>query len=206
MRKMFFKIIYLKVLFLTLSPLIIHGQVSTRPLSQLEPVDIVEFEGQPAIIQQLISFALEIGKEGLAFKYGSFDPKNGGMDCSGTVHHILLQLGIKSPRETHTVFEWVDKEGNLNEITGSISLDSSQLHNLGPGDLLFWEGTYDVGDRDPPISHVMIFIGHRKDNLKPVMVGASSSRGVSILEFKMPRPNTTYRFVAYGTPPGLRGE
>ncbi len=47
--------------------------------------------------------------------------------------------------------------------------------NLKPGDLLFWENTYRP-ERQPPITHVMIFLG-TNDKGQWLMAGSQSSRG-----------------------------
>jgi hypothetical protein len=88
-----------------------------------------------------------------------------------------------------------------------------------PGDLLFWTGTYSI-QRDPPITHAMIYLGREKKTGMRVMVGASDGRtyqsqqrfGVSVFDFKMPRADngeiengkTRPRFVGYAHIPGLR--
>ena len=53
--------------------------------------------------------------------------------------------------------------------------DSFELDNLKPGDLMFWSGTYHV-DRDPSITHTMIYLGREKGSNQRIMVGASDGR------------------------------
>jgi hypothetical protein len=73
----------------------------------------------------------------------------------------------------------------------SRDLDSFEFNELKPGDLLFWTGTYDV-EKDPPVTHTMIYLGEDKETGKPVMLGASDGRsfegkrmsGVSVFDFK----------------------
>jgi len=73
--------------------------------------------------------------------------------------------------------------------------DSFEFDDLKPGDLLFWRGTYNI-DRDPPITHTMIYLGREKRTNKRVMLGSSDGRtydgnngGVSVFSnFKMPPP------------------
>jgi hypothetical protein len=92
------------------------------------------------------------------------------------------------------------------------STEDPVFAKLKPGDLLFWEGTYDSGERDPPISHVMIFLGTLKADGKGVMFGASSGRryrgktihGVSVFDWEVPQEDSDSKFVAYGPIPGLR--
>ena len=66
------------------------------------------------------------------------------------------------------------KAGNFRAVL-SRDIDSFELNELKPGDLLFWTGTYDV-EKDPPVTHTMIYLGKEKKTGKPVMVGASDGR------------------------------
>tara|TARA_R110002096_G_scaffold4493_11_gene20860 strand:- start:13348 stop:13998 length:651 start_codon:yes stop_codon:yes gene_type:complete len=180
-------------------------------VSSLKPSDIQEFDRQPALVQSVLRYALSLTSQNLGYQYGSNSPSNGGMDCSGTVQHILTKSGFASPRQANTIYLWADKHGTLNRVKGASSVNDPQLRKLQPGDLLFWEGTYNVGKRNPPTSHVMLFLGHKKADGKPVMVGASSGRyyagkarhGVSVFDFKMPRKGSTSKFVGYGAIPGI---
>ena len=89
---------------------------------------------------------------------------------------------------------WVRKAGNLYAVL-SRKEDSFEFEDLKPGDLLFWRGTYNI-DRDPPITHTMIYLGREKRTNKRVMIGSSDGRtydgkqrwGVSVFDFKMPPP------------------
>ena len=84
-----------------------------------------------------------------------------------------------------------------------------EFKRLQPGDLLFWEGTYAV-KHVPPITHVMLYLGKNHQG-QALMVGASDGRtyqgkpmcGVSVFDFKLPRPGSRSRFVAYSCIPGL---
>ena len=158
----------------------------------------------------------------LNYKYGSDDPKNGGMDCSGTVYYLLNQAGLKDvPRDTSEMYLWVWKKSQFQSVV-STSPDTFELNRLKPGDLLFWTGTYDV-DRDPPVTHVMIYLGTSRLTGHRVMLGASEGRtfdaksryGVSVFDFVIPREKRTStkneelqsRFIGYGAAPGLeRGQ
>mgnify|MGYP003694585717 CR=1 FL=1 len=56
-------------------------------------------------------------------------------------------------------------------------------------------GTYSI-DRDPPVTHTMIYLGREKGTNKRIMVGASDGRtydgkqrfGVSVFDFKLSKP------------------
>ena len=95
---------------------------------------------------------------------------------------------------------------------------------MRPGDLLFWTGTYRV-DRDPPVTHTMIYLGRRKKDGARLMFGSSDGRpyngerrnGVSVFDFKMPAakngdaadaattvaPAAVPDFSGYGPVPGM---
>ncbi len=141
------------------------------------------------------------------------------MDCSGFVYYVLQQNGFPDgPRDSSQQYVWVRKAGNFNAVL-SRHEDSFEFEALKPGDLLFWRGTYNI-DRDPPITHTMIYLGREKRTKKRVMVGASDGRtydgkqrfGVSVFDFKLPPPPTSGDakispvFVGYGRIPGLNGQ
>ena len=180
-------------------------------VSSLQPGDLTEFETLGAREQEVLRYALELTRKGLRYQYGSNQPANGGMDCSGTVSHVLNHCGIPAPRMAHLIYLWAKDAGTLVPVRNCHALTDPQLARLRPGDLLFWEGTYDIGERNPPISHVMFFLGHETSNGRAVMVGASSGRqyagrarhGVSVFDFVMPRAGAESKFVAYSRIPGL---
>ena len=186
------------------------------PNATLSPEEIAGFDANPAKVRQLIEAGLELTKQNLGYTYGSADPANGGMDCSGFVYYVLRQNGFPDvPRDSSQQYVWVRKAGNFDAVL-SRHEDSFELDALKPGDLLFWRGTYSI-DRDPPITHVMIYLGREKRTKKRVMVGASDGRtydgkqrfGVSVFDFKLPPPPSSNDaklspvFVGYGRIPGL---
>jgi peptidoglycan DL-endopeptidase CwlO len=191
---------------------------SAAPMATIKPEALREFSEQPAEIQQLIRNSLALTEQNLGYKYGSADPAQGGMDCSGFIYFVLSSAGYKDvPRDSAGQYSWVRKNSDFHAVL-SRSGDSFELNGLKPGDLLFWSGTYKV-DRDIPITHVMIYLGKEKSTDKPVMVGATDGRsydgirryGVSVFDFKMPsgKPNKddaelTARFEGYASIPGLR--
>jgi peptidoglycan DL-endopeptidase CwlO len=185
----------------------------------LSPEAIVGFENYPSKVQQLLTSALELTTRNLDYKYGSADPANGGMDCSGFVYFVLKQNGVESvPRDSSEQYIWLRRAGRFEPVV-SQKEDSFEFDNLKPGDLLFWTGTYAI-QRDPPITHAMIYLGREKKTGARVMVGASDGRtyqsqqrfGVSVFDFKMPRAEkgevedgkVRPRFVGYAHIPGLR--
>jgi peptidoglycan DL-endopeptidase CwlO len=186
------------------------------PNVSLSSDEIAESDSYPPKVRQVLDAGLALTKQNLGYTYGSADPKNGGMDCSGFIYYVLQQNGFPNvPRDSSQQYIWVRKAGNFNAVL-SRKEDSFELDALKPGDLLFWRGTYNI-DRDPPITHTMIYLGREKRTKKRVMLGSSDGRtydgkqrwGVSVFDFKMPPPPTSGDvkispvFVGYGRIPGL---
>jgi cell wall-associated NlpC family hydrolase len=186
------------------------------PNVSLSPDQISGYENYPAKVRQILDAGLALTRENLGYTYGSADPANGGMDCSGFIYYVLKQNGFPDvPRDSSQQYVWVRKAGNFYAVV-SRNEDSFEFDDLKPGDLLFWRGTYNI-DRDPPITHTMIYLGREKRTNKRVMVGSSDGRtydgkqrwGVSVFDFKMPPPpksgdaKISPVFVGYGRIPGL---
>ena len=182
----------------------------------LSPNEIAGYESYLPKVRQILDAGLELTKQNLGYAYGSADPANGGMDCSGFIYHLLTENGFKDvPRDSSQQYVWVRKAGNFNAVL-SRHEDTFELDALKPGDLLFWSGTYNI-DRDPPITHTMIYLGREKRNKKRVMIGSSDGRtydgkqrfGVSVFDFTLPPPpnsgdaKISPAFVGYGRIPGL---
>lgn len=178
--------------------------------------EISGFENYAPAVRKLIEASLQLASRNLSYKYGSADPANGGMDCSGFVYYLLRENGFTDvPRDSSQQYVWVRKSGSFRAVM-SKSDDTFELAELKPGDLLFWTGTYDI-QRDPPITHAMIYLGREKGSGRRVMVGASDGRvyrdqsryGVSVFDFKVSRAGRpaasgrTPAFVGYGKIPGL---
>jgi cell wall-associated NlpC family hydrolase len=164
----------------------------------------------------MIDTALELTTRNLDYKYGSADPSSGGMDCSGFVSYVLTQSGVRDvPRDSSQQYVWVRKAGTFRAVNSRHD-DTFELEELVPGDLLFWTGTYSI-ERDPPITHAMIYLGREKGTNQRIMVGASDGRtykgesryGVSVFDFKVARTaktdegRLTPSFIGYGRVPGL---
>jgi peptidoglycan DL-endopeptidase CwlO len=192
-------------------PLVADGRVAT-----LDPSDLRDFDSQPAPVRQLLTQALGLTKLGLSYRYGSDDPASGGMDCSGTIHHLLQGAGLRDvPRDSGEIYRWVWTQGRFQAVVSS-NPNTFELARLKPGDLLFWADTYKV-KRDPPVSHVMIYLGVNRATGRPVMMGASEGRrfndisryGVSVFDFVLPRADAAAggapapRFIGYASIPGL---
>jgi cell wall-associated NlpC family hydrolase len=186
------------------------------PNATISTDEIIGFDNYSPEVRKIIESALSLTTQNLGYKYGSADPANGGMDCSGFIHYVLSKNEIGDvPRDAREQYIWVRKAGNFQAVLGH-SDDTFELDSLKPGDLLFWSGTYSV-DRDPDITHTMIYLGREKATNHRVMVGASDGRiykgqsrfGVSVFEFRVSRLGAKSDdkpgpvFVGYGRIPSL---
>lgn len=184
-------------------------------VATISPDEIKGYDENSPEIRKVLETALGLTNQDLKYTYGSAEPGQGGLDCSGFIYYVLRENGVKDvPRDASGQYVWVRKAGNFRAVLSS-DLDSFELDELKPGDLLFWTGTYDV-EKDPPVTHTMIYLGTKKDDGKPVMLGASDGRsfegkrmsGVSVFDFKTSSKQATSsgrhpRFVGYGRIPGL---
>ena len=197
---------------------------SAAAVSSIDPSEIEGFDAQPEPIKQLLLAGLELTKKNLTYKYGSDDPAGGGMDCSGTISYLLKSHGFADvPRDASQQYAWVRQKSRVYPVL-SKKQDNSELRELRPGDLMFWTGTYNV-DRDPPVTHTMIYLGKRKKDGRRLMFGSSDGRpydgqkrnGVSVFDFRMPAakegdaadaataaaPDHAPDFAGYGPIPGM---
>jgi cell wall-associated NlpC family hydrolase len=99
------------------------------------------------------------------------------MDCSNTVRFIIWKVfGFDIPRTASDQYLYFKKRGKVRSVPAKANgkVDSEKLiGDMRSGDLLYWEWTYNV-PRDPPISHVMIYLGQKKGG--EAMVAGSSQR------------------------------
>lgn len=181
-------------------------------VSSIEPEELANFENYAPQIQQLVRNALDLTKLNLTYTFGSADPGQGGMDCSGTIVYLLNGLGMKGvPRQSDEICGWVQDRTLLHKITTADSLKHPEFAALQPGDLLFWSGTYTTAPRKIPVTHVMIYLGKLKKTGKHVVFGASDGRvyqgerrtGVSVFDFSLPRVGSTATFYGYGLIPAI---
>jgi hypothetical protein len=189
------------------------------PNATISGTDISGYENYPPEVRKVLDLGLDLTTQNLGYKYGSADPANGGMDCSGFIYYIFSQSGIKDvPRDAREQYVWVRKGGNFQAVLAHRD-DTFELDALKPGDLLFWTSTYSV-NRDPDITQTMIYLGREKATNQRIMVGASDGRtykgqsrfGVSVFDFKVSRlgPKSEKQpgaaFVGYARIPNLRAE
>lgn len=176
----------------------------------LESSEIAGFEAYPSAVKQLLEEALELTRQNLGYRFGSSDPGQKGMDCSGTIFFLLRKSGVKDvPRSSEMIYQWVLQEGTFQPVNAG-SLDSRSFDGLRPGDLLFWTGTYSAGGKNF-VSHTMIYLGRAKSDGLRLMVGSSDGRtyrgkkcfGVSVFDFRLPKAESKSRFIGYAKIPGL---
>lgn len=176
---------------------------SPSGVASLDSASLDGFANNPPAVRALLEACLALTRLNLGYKFGSSDPKPGGMDCSGTIYHVLQAIGITDvPRTSSGQYVWARKAGTFESVI-SRKKDSFELDAMRPGDLLFWTGTYNT-DRDPPVTHTMIYLGKRRTDGKQVMFGASDGRtydgrkiyGVSVFDFT----------ISKARPPAVPGE
>jgi cell wall-associated NlpC family hydrolase len=101
------------------------------------------------------------------------------MDCSNTSRYIYkVTAGIDLPRTASDQYYYLHLQNKAWDVpqTQTGFADCTYLRqNLKPGDLLFWENTYKP-ERQPPITHVMVFLG-TNDKGQWIMAGSQTSRG-----------------------------
>jgi peptidoglycan DL-endopeptidase CwlO len=190
-------------------------------VTPLDADDLADFEENPPEVRALLEACLPLTHQNLGYKFGSSDPTDGGMDCSGTIFYVLRAVGIHDvPRTASDQYVWARKADNFEAVV-SRKKDSFELDELRPGDLLFWTGTY-ATDRDPPVTHTMIYLGKLKSDGRQVMFGSSDGRtyggkkmwGVSVFDFTIPKakpkpapgeapPALGSVFIGYAKIPGL---
>jgi len=179
-------------------------------VQSLDPANIADFSDKAPGIQKLLTAALALTKKNLGYQYGSSDPAQGGMDCSGTVYFLLRQAGLKDvPRSSDEQFTWTEKAGTFHGVQDD-ALTAPSFASLQSGDLLFWTGTYAI-ERQVPVTHVMIYLGKAKSDGLQLMVGSSDGRtyrgekcfGVSVFDFCLPAKESKSRFIGYARIPGL---
>lgn len=161
-------------------------------------------------MKELLENALALTRKNLGYQFGSADPTQKGMDCSGTIFFLLRKAGVKDvPRSSEAIYQWVLKEGTLQPVN-AVDLESRSFVGLRPGDLLFWTGTYSAGGKNV-VTHTMIYLGRAKSDGLRLMVGSSDGRtyrgkkcfGVSVFDFRLPKAESKSRFIGYANIPGL---
>jgi len=173
-------------------------------------VSRVEVPPQPVPVHQVQRVSHQLATQGLRYQFGGSHPRVGGLDCSGTVHYVLSSLGYRYvPRQSNHQYYWLERSGTLQKRR---SLDERTLSRLKPGDLLFWNGTYNTGKRWPEVSHVMVYMGRDPNTGQHWMFGGrgsrSSGRNGNGIDFH--RLDVGHgeggrgQFIGFGSVPGIR--
>ena len=189
------------------------AKVSSAVTSTIKPEQIEGFDRFPPRVQEMLRYALTLTEKNLGYVPGSADPAAGGTDCSGFVYHILQKHGhTGSPRQSNDMYEWTWRAGTFRACNGR-SMSTFEFGELRPGDLLFWVNSTRDGktERDPPVTHVMFYLGERASDGHRLAVGASDGRtydgqrqsGISVFDFRLPREGSEARFIGYAHVPGL---
>lgn len=207
-------------LLMLVSLLFIDDQVAlgdeTKPAatSSLRIDELAKSETFEKATREMLTYALTLTEKNLKYTPASSDPAAGGMDCSGAVYHVLQKFGYQQcPRQSNEMYQWVWESDTFRAFNG-LSERSFEWKRLQPGDLLFWTNTTADGktERDPPVTHVMMYLGTRKRDGKPVMYGSSDGRtyegvarrGVSVFDFRLPQPTSSARFIGYARLPARK--
>ncbi len=203
----FLRILLLLLIFSSTPTSLANDQLQPAVTQPIPVADIVGFADYPPFVKKLIRNATSLSQKNLTYLYGSADPKNKGMDCSGTIYYLLTSNDVKNvPRSADEMYQWVKNIGTLNQVHTN-DFNSTEFANLKPGDLLFWSGTYDKGNSNT-ITHVMLYLGENTKHAR-LMFGASDGRtyqnkkmwGVSVFDFKLPAKEDTAKFVGYSRIP-----
>ncbi len=167
-------------------------------------------ESLPAEMKVIMSEGLALTAKNLTYTFGSSDPSAGGMDCSGTIYHLLRKLGYdQTPRQSDEMCAWVRDNSELHLTGTATALSDSAFAAMKPGDLVFWSGTYSSAQRELPITHVMLYLGNLKEDGRPIVFGASDGRsyrgqrrcGVSVFDLAVPKPGSKATLYGYGAIP-----
>lgn len=189
------------------------SSASDAAVTSIEESDLDAFSTYPDSVQVLVKKALALTRMKLTYTFSSADPAKGGMDCSGTIYHLLQANGYKDvPHQSDAIALWLRDSGTLQRTENVKALTDPAFASLKPGDLVFWTGTYDAKNRRIPVTHVMLYLGKLKKDGKPVLFGASDGRryegqrrrGVSVFDFAVPKPSSEARIYGYGRIPGLK--
>jgi LysM repeat protein len=101
------------------------------------------------------------------------------MDCSNTTRYLYKKVaGIQIDRTASDQYFSLHQKDKawMVPLSNDGKPDVNFLkQNLRPGDLLFWENTYKP-KREPPITHVMIFLGSNSKG-QWIMAGSQESGG-----------------------------
>ena len=183
--------------------------IKTQNTVSISTQELHNFTTNSEPVKKLITLALTLATKKIGYLYGSADPGNGGMDCSGTIYYLLTMAGIKKvPRSSDLIYKWVWEKGHF-YVVNDYKFASLDFSHMRPGDLLFWSGTYEI-KRVPNVTHVMIYLGKNNEG-EPLIIGASDGRtyqgrkiyGVSVFNFHLPDALSKSKFLGYSCIPHI---
>jgi cell wall-associated NlpC family hydrolase len=129
------------------------------------------------------------------------------------MYFVMTESGLKPPRTSANQYLWLKEQGRLMEVPADTRLlGDPWFKDLQPGDLLFWGGTYAPTDgRKVNLTHVALYLGHKKKDGNTVMINATDGRsyrgtqsnGYGGYDFRLPREGSKSVFMGSGTPPGI---
>lgn len=191
------------------SGLIYADDLKSAVTTPIPIAQIKDYSHYSPTLKKLITEAWELSSKNLTYQFGSDNPENKGMDCSGTIYYLLKKMKVDTvPRASNDMYQWVKKSGVFHSVHHQ-NFSSSEFSALQPGDLLFWSGTY-TNHNPEGISHVMIYLGNTMTG-RPIMFGSSDGRsylgkkmwGVSVFDFQLPNDKSNAKFVGYSCIPTL---
>jgi hypothetical protein len=113
--------------------------------------------------EDVLTVADGLARKHLVYVYGSDDPRQGGLDCSGFVKLVFREgCGMELPDEADQQLAYCRAHGQAWDSTSGWTPATLQ-----PGDLIFFAGPKATA-RVSEVSHVMIYCGNN------VMVGAQA--------------------------------
>lgn len=201
--------IFVLFFFLSISANLFSDTLVLQNPVSIPTTSLQNFSQNKPAVKQLLRLALNLANKQLGYLYGSADPRNGAMDCSGTIYYLLTTVGLKEvPRSSDLQYQWIKENGHLYPVRGNLFI-SPDFSHLRPGDLLFWNGTYAI-KRNINVTHVMIYLGKNKAR-KHLMIGASNGRtyqgkkiyGVSVFDFVLPDKGSQSHFLGYSCIPHI---
>lgn len=152
-------------------------------------------------ISNLRAAANTLAGQGIKYQFGRNHPTFGGLDSSGSIQHLLSEIGVVGvPRTIGGQVSWLRMSGTLHNFSGRPSPTELERH-LEPGNLIFW-GDYRTGR----INHVMIYTGYDAQRRRHLAFGTRAGievglngHEVDIFDLKLDRE----RIIATGAVPGL---
>lgn len=193
--------------------------VSTAAVLFAFPVH-TEAQLSPDQHQRLVRASQDMAKRGIRYSARwnpPGEPTPWIMDCSNTARWIYKSaLGKDLPRTASDQYDWLLQQGRITlaprRRDGSVDMERL-FGMLRSGDLLFWEWTYNT-KRNPPITHVMVYLGRTANGVHKMFGANTRSQGelsgtrggpdIYIFDPRKPmggvRGPQDGRFVAFGRP------